>query len=140
MNRHVSTHTDAERQRRITAAGISSSVSRDRNPNLASRREPNAQGASGWETESELVRTYDRPATISDAVTSTVMDAVRQWPELSETPPLYQFVDVEHLDGLFKTKATDDSGWIPSVEFPFQSCRVTVMCGSSVRVIVKRDL
>ncbi|MFB6168168.1 MAG: HalOD1 output domain-containing protein [Haloferacaceae archaeon] len=75
---------------------------------------------------------------VVDAVGAAVTDAIQQWPELSETPPLYQFVDVEKLDGLFKPKATDDSGWLPSAEFRFQGCRVTVLYGSSIRVIIRR--
>jgi hypothetical protein len=104
------------------------------------RTEMNTHSVSGWETDTKLVRTYDRSANIADAVTSTITETIERWPELSATPPLYQFVDVEKLDGLFKTKATDDSGWLPSAKFQFQGCRVTVLYGSSIRVIVVRDL
>ncbi|WP_394338288.1 HalOD1 output domain-containing protein [Halorubrum sp. Hd13] len=69
----------------------------------------------------------------------TIDEAISQWPELSETPPLYQFVDAERLNGLFKTKAVDNHGWAPSVEFQFQGCRVTLLYSSSVRVIIERD-
>jgi hypothetical protein len=95
--------------------------------------------ASGWTTDTKLVRGFDRPVDVADAVISAVDDAIGQWPELSESPPLYQFVDVEKLNGLFKTKATDDSRWLPSAVFQFQSCRVTILYGSSVRVIIDRD-
>jgi len=68
-----------------------------------------------------------------------VEDAIGQWPELSETPPLYKFVDTDNLNELFKAKATDDSGWLPSAEFQFQGCRVTVLYSSVIRVIIERD-
>lgn len=93
----------------------------------------------GWSTESELVREFDRPANVSDAVTSTVTEAIDKWEDLSSTPPLWEFVDTNKLDGLFKTKATDDSGWLPSAEFQFQGCRVTVLYGSTINIIVERD-
>lgn len=93
----------------------------------------------GFTTESELVRVFDRPTNVSDAVTSTVTEAVDKWSELSSAPPLWEFVDTNKLDGLFKTKATDDSGWLPSAEFQFQGCRVTVLYGSSINVIVERN-
>jgi hypothetical protein len=99
----------------------------------------NQLAVSGWSTDTELVRKFDRPINIVDAVCSTVDEAIQQWSELSETPPLYQFVNVENLDGLFKTKATDSSGWLPSAEFQFQSCRVTLLYSSSIRVIIERD-
>lgn len=107
--------------------------------NITNQRKAGAHGVSGWTTDTELVREFDRPLNVENAVISTVEEAIKQWPELSETPPLYKFVDTEKLDGLFKTKATDDSGWLPSVEFQFQSCRVTLLCGSSTHVIIKRD-
>jgi hypothetical protein len=94
--------------------------------------------SSGWTGERKLVRTYDGPANLTDATISAVTEAIQQWPELSETPTLYQFVDVERLDGLFKRGATDDSESLPSVEFQFQSCRVTLLCGSSICVIIER--
>lgn len=96
-------------------------------------------GSSGWTTETELAREFDRPVDVADAVISTVLEAVEQWPELSETPPLCHFIDTEQLNGLFKTKAVDDSGWIPSIKFHFQSCRVTLLYGSSIRVIIECD-
>lgn len=96
-------------------------------------------GASRWTTDTELVREFDRPVDVADAVTLTVVEAMEEWPELSETPPLDHFVDAEQLDGLFRAKATDVSGWLPSVKFQFQSCRVTLLYGSSIRMIVERD-
>jgi hypothetical protein len=92
----------------------------------------------GYTTETELVRRYDRPVKVSDAVTSTVTEAIDQWSELSTSPPLWEFVDADKLDGLFKTKANDDSSFRPSVEFNFQKCRVTVLYGPSIRVIIGR--
>lgn len=94
---------------------------------------------SGWTTDTELVREFDRPFDVSEALHSTVKEAIGQWPELSDTPPLHKFVDAEKLDGLFRTKATDDSGWLPSAEFQFQSCRLTVLYSSVIRVIIDRD-
>lgn len=119
------------------------SMSNDRDAGTGARArgqsEANTHSVSGWATDTKLVRTYERPADAAAAVTSTIAKAVKQWPELSDTPPLYEFVDVDKLDGLYGTKATDDSGWLPSAEFQFQSCRVTVLYGSSLRVIVNRD-
>ncbi|ESS13050.1 MAG: hypothetical protein A07HR60_00059 [uncultured archaeon A07HR60] len=92
----------------------------------------------GYTTETELVRRYDRPVKVSDAVTSTVTEAIDQWSELSTSPPLWEFVDADKLDGLFKTKANDDSTFRPSVEFNFQGCRVVVLYGPSIRVIIDR--
>lgn len=115
----------------------------DRNESTQTRAQEQSEGnthsVSGWATDTKLVRTYERPADAATAVTSTISKAIQQWPELSDTPPLYEFVDVDKLDGLYGTKATDDSGWLPSAEFQFQSCRVTVLYGSSLRVIVNRD-
>lgn len=93
----------------------------------------------GWETDTKLVREFARPVRVTDAVITTVSAAIATWPEVSETPPLYEFVDVEKLDGLFKTKATDDSKWLPSATFRFQGCRVTVMYGRSIRVMIERE-
>jgi len=95
--------------------------------------------AQGWETDTKLVREFSRPVNVVDAVTMTVSEVTERFSELSETPPLAQFVDVSKLDGLFKTKATDDSGWLPSAVFRFQECRVTVLYGRIVRVIVERS-
>lgn len=118
-------------------------MSRQRDPNTVSNAEhrggTDAHSASGWTTDTELVREFDQPVNIVDAVSSTVDEAIQQWSELSETPSLYQFVEIENLDGLFKTKATDDSRWLPSAKFRFQSCWVTLLYGSSIRVIIERD-
>lgn len=102
-------------------------------------READTHSTSGWTTDTKLVRGFDRPVNVSTAIVYTINEAILQWPELSETPPLNQFVDAERLNGLFKTKAVDDHRWAPSVEFQFQGCRVTLLYGSSVRVIVERD-
>lgn len=119
-------------------------MSQDRNSKTESHTgdqgETTTQSESGWATDTELVRTYERPVDTAAAVTSVTKKAIQQWRELSETPPLYQFVEVEDLDGLVKKRATNDSGRIPSVEFHFQSCRVTVLYGSLLRVIINRDL
>jgi hypothetical protein len=93
----------------------------------------------GWQTDTKLVREFRRPVNVVEAVTSTVSEAVAAWPQLSETPPLNQFVDVEKLDGLFKTKATDDTKWLPSAVFRFQGCRVTVLYGGWIRVMIEQD-
>lgn len=103
------------------------------------RDRTSAHSVLGWATDSELVRTFDRPVTVADAVGSTVGEAIDEWPELKATPPLYQFVDADRLDGLFEPRATNDSEWLPSATFPFQSCRVTVLYGPKLRVIVERD-
>ncbi|ESS05710.1 MAG: hypothetical protein A07HB70_02190 [uncultured archaeon A07HB70] len=106
---------------------------------MSNQRKTAARSVPGWTTETELVRTYDRPVNVVDAVGVAVTDAVEEWPELSETPPLHRFVDGEKLNGLFGPEATDGNGQIPSVDFRFQGCRVTVMYGSSIRVIVRRE-
>ncbi len=95
--------------------------------------------ASGWTTETELVREFDRPVNVAEAVILSVTEAIDEWPELSETPPLYHFVDTDNLKGLFKSKATDGGSWLPAATFQFQSCRVRVLYGSTVRIIIKRD-
>lgn len=99
----------------------------------------NTPKTPGWTSDSELVREFARPVAVADAVVSTVYEAINKWPDLSNTPPLYDFVDVERLDGLFRSKAVDSSRWAPSVEFRFQSCQVTVLYGREIRVIVQRD-
>lgn len=93
----------------------------------------------GWTTDAELVREFERPVNVADAVIFTVDEATDKWAELSEAPPLYHFVDAESLDGLFKTNAEDDSGFLPSATFNFQGCRITVLYGARVRVVVRRD-
>ena len=98
-----------------------------------------AHPAPGWTTDTQLVREFDRPFNVGDAVRSAVTDAIERWSELSETPPLYNFIDTDRLNGLFKTKAIDDSGWLPSTEFQFQTCRVTVLYGPVIRVIIERE-
>jgi hypothetical protein len=95
--------------------------------------------ASGWTTETELVREFDRPVNVAEAVILSVTEAIDEWPELSETPPLYHFVNTDNLNGLFKSKATDGSNWLPAATFRFQSCQVRVLYGSTVRVIIRRD-
>lgn len=92
----------------------------------------------GWTTDTELVREFDRPALVSDAVIQTITDAIEAWPELSDSPSVFEFVDADKLDGLFKTRAVDDAGHVPSLEFRFQRALVTVMYASRVRVIVER--
>jgi hypothetical protein len=67
------------------------------------------------------------------------MDAVDCWPDLDTSPPVAEFVDADNLNGLFKARAIDETGHIPSVEFLFQDALVTIMYGSTVRVIVERD-
>lgn len=107
---------------------------------MSEHREVTLERVEGWETDTKLVRRFDRPVNVVDAVVSTVSEAVEAWPGLSETPPLYQFVDVDNLDGLFKTKATDDSRWLPSAAFRFQGCRVTVLYGRCIRVMIEQDV
>ena len=92
-----------------------------------------------WSTDTQLVRGFERPVVVSEAVISTLMEAVDHWPELNESPPVFEFVDADNLDGLFKTRAVDDTSHTPSVEFLFQGALVTVLYGSTVRVIVERD-
>jgi hypothetical protein len=93
----------------------------------------------GWSTDSHIVREYDRPVRVSEAVIETLMEAVEDWPELSRDPPVFEFVDADKLDGLFKTRAVEKTSHIPSVEFLFQDTLVTVMYATTVRIIVKRD-
>jgi len=93
----------------------------------------------GWSTDSLIVREFDRPVCVSEAVTETLMQAVEDWPDLSRSPPVFEFVDVDKLDGLFKTRAVDETSHMPSVEFLFQDALVTVMYASTVRVVVERD-
>ena len=107
---------------------------------MSRHREAATERVDGWETDTKLVRQFDRPVSVVDAVVSTVSEAIEAWPGLSETPPLYQFVDAQKLDGLFKTKATDDSGWLPSAVFRFQGCRVTVLYGRCIRVMIEQDM
>jgi hypothetical protein len=92
----------------------------------------------GWTTDTEIVRAFDRPAVVSDAVIESITDAVDAWPELSDSPSIFEFVDVDKLNGLFKTRAVDDASHVPSLEFRFQQALVTVMYASRVRVIVER--
>jgi hypothetical protein len=106
---------------------------------MSEQQNPTSQRTAGWTTDTELIREFDHPVDVADAVVSAVEIATEEWPEHSETPPLAHFVDVENLDGLFKTKATDDSGWLPSAAFQFQDCQVTVLYGPTVRVIIRRD-
>lgn len=94
---------------------------------------------AGLSTDSLVVREFDRPTVISNAVMMTIMEAVDRWPTLSDSPPVVDYVDVDQLDGLFKTRAVDDTGHIPSVEFRFQGALVTVLYASTVRVIIERD-
>jgi len=94
---------------------------------------------TGWSTDSQIVREFDRPVRVSDAVIETLMQAVEDWPELSRSPPVFEFVDADKLDGLFKTRAVEETSHMPSVEFPFQGALVTILYGSTVRVIVERD-
>ena len=89
-------------------------------------------------TNAKLVREFDPSVNVADAVVSTVMEATDRWQALSGTPPLAEFVNVEKLNGLFKTES-DNGGWHPSVEFQFQTSRVTVLYGSEVRVMIERD-
>ncbi|MBB6646240.1 HalOD1 output domain-containing protein [Halobellus ruber] len=106
---------------------------------MSERQRTSSERAQGWETDTKLVREFPRPVSVADAVTSTVSEAAASWPRLSETPPLSQFVDVEKLNGLFKTKATDDSRWLPSAVFRFQGCRVTVLYGRYIRVMIEQN-
>ena len=111
----------------------------DAPPRVGDRRDRGVETASGWTTETELVREFDRPVNVADAVVSSVVEAIEEWSEVSETPPLFHFVDVDKLSGLFKSKATNGGSWLPSAAFQFQDCRVKVLYGSTVRVIIKRD-
>ena len=141
--RYLSTATDEKRQSRRVAVdaviGMSSYRDAAAEPDTKSQRETHTPEAAGWTTDAELVREFDRPVNVADAVSSTVAEAIGQWPEVSETPPLYRFVDVEKLNGLFKTNATDDSSLLPSAKFRFQGCQVTVLYGSSILVIIRRE-
>ena len=94
---------------------------------------------TGWSTDSQIVREFDRPVRVSDAVIETIDKAVEDWHELSSSPPLFEFVDADNLDGLFKTRTVEKTSYMPSVEFVFQDALVTVMYASTVRVIVERD-
>lgn len=105
---------------------------------MSEQQEAGSQRTPGWTTETELVREFDRPVSVTDAVVSTVTEATETWTDLSATPPLTHFVDPENLDGLFKTRATD-GGSPPSATFRFQTCRVSVLYGRTVRVIIERE-
>ena len=141
-DRYVSAGTDGQRQSGRVAVDAGNSMSSHRDstaePDPRRQRGAHADEAAGWTTEAELVREFDRPVDVTDAVTSTVTEAIERWPELAETPPLYRFVDVEKLDGSFKTNTTDDSSLLPSVKFRFQGCQVTLLYGSSILVIIQR--
>lgn len=106
---------------------------------MSKPRQASTPNARGWMSDSELVREFARPVDVTDAVVSTVQEATDKWQDLSERPLLSDFVDAKKLDGLFKTKAVDDSQWLPSAEFRFQCCRVTVLYGREIRVIIQRD-
>ncbi|QKG94311.1 hypothetical protein HPS36_15610 (plasmid) [Halorubrum salinarum] len=93
----------------------------------------------GWSTDSLIIREFDRPVCVSEAVIETLMEAVEYWPDFNRSPPVFEFVDADKLDGLFKTRAVDETSHMPSVEFLFQHALVTVLYGSTVRVIVERD-
>ncbi len=93
----------------------------------------------GWSTDTELVREFEPSADAADAVALTVTEAVERWPELSEETPLVDAVELGNLTGLFDTGATDGSRWLPSVTFRVQGCQVTVLYGSVIRVLVRRD-
>ncbi len=103
------------------------------------RQQESSPESGGWTTDTELVREFGRPVNVADAVSFTVDEATDKWAELSETPPLYHFVDAERLDGLFETNPTDDTGFLPSARFNFQGCRIEVLYGERVRVVVRRD-
>ena len=107
---------------------------------MSKREELDSQRRLGWSSETDLVREFPRPVNVTDAVSSTVAEAVDTWPELSDTPPLFEFVDTEKLDGLFGTRATGDGQRIPSADFQFQGCQVTVLYGRTIRVIIQRGL
>jgi hypothetical protein len=92
----------------------------------------------GWTTDTEMVREFDRPIGVDDALTSTVVEAIERWSELSDSQPLHDVVDASRLDGLFDTDAIT-AGNLPEVRFRFQDCLVTVLYGRTVRVIVERD-
>ena len=68
----------------------------------------------------------------------TVMEAIQEWPELSGRPPVTDFVDVEHLDNLFRAGNASANGRLPTVSFFFQGCQVEVLYGSAVRVTIQR--
>lgn len=106
---------------------------------MSNHAEADLQRLSGWATDTQLIREFARPTNVSDAVLLTVSEAIEKWSDLSDTPPLLHYVDIEKLDGLFKTEATDGSGWLPSAAFEFQGCRVTVLYGSTIRVIVEHE-
>lgn len=95
--------------------------------------------AETWNTDTQIVRGFERPVVVSEAVINTLVQAVEDWSELNDSPPVAEFVDADNLNGLFKTRAVDKTSHIPSVEFLFQDALVTVMYGSTVRVIVERD-
>ncbi len=105
---------------------------------MSKPRESAPQRTRGWTSDTEVVREFDRPVSMVDAVTSTVGTATETWSELSEDPPLFEFIDVENLDGLFRSEAAR-GGWPSSVEFEFQGCAVTILYGRTVRVVIERD-
>lgn len=106
---------------------------------MSKRVDADSERRSGWATDTQLIREFDRPVNVSDAAALTVSEAVEKWSDLSDTPRLTHYVDAERLDGLFETEATDAGGWLPSVAFEFQGCQVTVLYGSAIRVIVDRE-
>jgi len=55
---------------------------------------------TGWSTDSQIVREFDRPVRVSDAVIETLIEAVEDWPELSRSPPVFEFVDADKLDAI----------------------------------------
>lgn len=106
---------------------------------MSRHREADASTFTGWSTETELVREFDASTNVSDAVAVAVTDAINEWPMVSESPPLAEFVEVENLDGLFGHESRNSADWLPSVTFQFQGCRVTALYGSKLRVLIERD-
>lgn len=106
---------------------------------MSQPREADPSGSLGWSTRTEFVREFDGSTPASDAVALTVFAAIEEWPELSEARPLAEFIDAENLDELFSARARENVDWIPSVTFQFQGCRVTVLYGSKLRVLIERN-
>ena len=95
---------------------------------------------TGWSTDSQIVREFDRPVRVSEAVIETLIEAVEDWPELSRSPPVFEFVDTDNLDGLFKACTVEETSHLPSgVSLPRRTCdghvRINGACHRRTRCV-----
>jgi hypothetical protein len=95
----------------------------------------------GWATDNQILREFDRPVTVSEALLATLLEAVDTWPELDEMPPMTKLANLDIINMLAEDWMPGDRKEFRSIEFKSGGLVVNIIYGAtSVRILIKRSV